>query len=159
MLNADGVNVGIGVAATDGDGRYRIDHVSPGEYTVYTNVSPDYFRSQRRLVAVAEGATTQLDFSSPDVPGVLEGSVLLDGQVPANLGFQLEIETEYGSERISNRGWIKTGEILAENLPAGWATLSITAIDANHERVHATEEFQIGEGAALRRDFSLHTGP
>jgi hypothetical protein len=157
MLNADGMNVQTGGAATDADGRYRIDHLPPGEYAVYTGVAEGFFRSQRRLVEVVQGSTTQLDFSSPAVPGILEGSVLLDGQTPANLGFQLSIETDFGQERLSNAGWIKNGSYLTENLPAGWATLSITAIDANRERVGVTEEFEIAEGATLRRDFDLQT--
>jgi hypothetical protein len=155
LLNANDALVDTGSIVTDADGRYRIYHLSPGEYAVQTSIMADYRWMQRRLAVVSEGSTTQLDFFSPAVPGILEGMVLVDGIIPEYMGLQLEIETDYGSELVSNMDLIKTGNFLVENLPSGWATLSVTAIDANHEPVKATEEFQIGEGATLRMDFDL----
>ena len=49
--------------------------------------------------------------------------------------------------------WLQTGAIRVEGLPAGVATLSITAIDANHEQIKATEDFEITEGATIRRNY------
>ena len=157
LLNADGRNVQTGSARTDGDGRFRLEHLGPGVYTVYTSLSDNSSWMQFRLAEVGQGLTTQVDFDDPALPATLEGNVLLDGETPANLGFRLEIQTEYGHDRISNRGWVKTGTFRAEDLPPGVATLSITAIDANHERVTATEDFEIAEGATIRKDFSLQT--
>lgn len=157
LLNADGVNVQTGGSRTDADGRFRIEYLTPGIYTAYTGLYNDSSVMQFRQAEVAQGLTTRVDFADPAVPATLEGSVLLDGETPANLGFKLEVQTEYGSERFSNRGWVTTGTIRVEDIPTGVATLSITAIDANHERVTLTEEFEITEGATLRRDFSLQT--
>ncbi len=157
LLNAGGKSVQTGGAQTDGDGLYRIEHLSPGVYTVYTSPNHNSSWTQFRLAEVRQGLTTQVDFADPAVPATLEGSVLLDGEIPASLEFQLEIQTEYGRDRVSNMGWIKTGAFLAEGLPPGMATLSLTAIDANHERVDVTEELEIAEGASIRKDFDLQT--
>lgn len=151
-LNDAGTNIEIENNRTDEHGRYRITRLTPGEYTVYTNVD-NFSRTVKVFAEVAEGMVTEADILFGDTPHSLSGSVTLNGEVPWSLSIQANVQSDKGLETISARSK-DSSAYLIENLPAGEAAFTVYA--SLRDGTQGKDTFTLGiEDGSYTQDLQL----
>ncbi len=154
VLNESGTNVRFGSDRTDSQGHFRLDHVTPGLYTLYAYID-EGSRSLHIDAEVADRMTTQVNFDFDETDNAIEGTVLLDGQQPHSLSVRAEIRTSSGVEKIGFNS--QTGAYSLTNLPLGEADLYVIASGPGGARADESLAVSI-TGGTVRRDFDLHSG-
>jgi len=154
VLNESGTNMRFSGDRTDGQGHYRMEHVMPGRYTLYTGIE-EFSRSLHLDAEVAEGMVTQVDFDFDETDNGIEGTVLLDGQEPSSLSVRAEMTTASGVEKIGFHS--QTAAYYLTNLPLGEADLYVIASGPGGARTDESLTVSI-TGGTVRHDFDLHSG-
>jgi hypothetical protein len=155
VLDETGKNLKLSDNSSDNEGRFRVDRLAPGLYTLYTSID-DHSRTQYIEAEVAEGLITDVDFVFDETGNEIVGTVLLDGEHPFSVSVRVEIQTASGLEKI-NRGTARGAEYNLGNLPLGEAEVSVYV--RHSDGSSARESFTVSiTGGVIRRDFDLHTG-
>ena len=154
ILDETGKNLQLTDNRTDSEGRYRIDHLAPGLYTIYTYMD-GASRSQHLDAEIAEGMVTEVNFDFDETDNAIEGTILMNGERPYSLSVRAEVRTDFGIEKF-NTGPFRTGEYILTNLPIGEAEVTVHARQADGSR--ATGSFTVSiAGGVVRQDLDLHT--
>jgi len=154
ILDGERRNIHITDLKTNDEGVYRMDHLIPGRYTVYTSTGE--MSSRRRLHReglVEEGLVTVLNFSFDEFHGTLVGDVTLDGKIPFSMNARISIETEHGIEK-RNSEVFRGGRFIVDNLPEGEAKVFIHANFEDGTMGRDTFDVSI-RGGEVRRDFAV----
>jgi protocatechuate 3,4-dioxygenase beta subunit len=153
VLNESGENVRLSGSQTDSQGRFWLEHMPPGLYTLYTYIN-EFSWSLHLDAEVEEGMITQVDFDFDETDNAIEGIVLLDGQEPSSLGVRAEIRIESGVEKT--RFSFQTGAYILTDLPIGEAEVNVTASRPGGFRT--SESFVVSvTGGIVRHDLNLYS--
>jgi RNA polymerase sigma-70 factor (ECF subfamily) len=116
---------------TKEDGRFRIEHVAPGDYPlIITAVDQD--KEQRRAfknVIVEEGATTKVQVDFAPRTARLEGHVVLDGFGKPRGRVKVAVKTSTGEIESADAQLNPDGSFAIDNLTPGIASLKVEAKD------------------------------
>ena len=153
VLNETRKNLQLTDNRTDNQGWFRLDHLTPGLYTLYTSID-EHSRTQYLDAEVEDGMITGVDFDFDETDNAVEGIVLLNGEQPSSLSVRAEIRTEIGLEKISTR-FLRTGEYILTNLPLGEAEVTVHASQSDGFRASGSFMVSIA-GGVIRHDLDLH---
>lgn len=153
MIDENRENLKLSTNRTDREGRFRLERVPPGLYTLYTYVERN--RSQFVKAEVEEGMITEVLFDFGGTENTLEGTVLLNSEIPSSFSVRIEVDTDLGLDKF-NTGMIQSGDYTLVDLPIGNAKVHVSAQMKDGTRGEETITIPITGGAG-RQDFDLRS--
>jgi hypothetical protein len=154
VIDENRENLKLSTNRTDQNGNFRLEHIPPGNYTLYTYIERN--RSQFVDAEVAEGMVTEVLVDFGGTGNTLKGSVLLNGETPFTFSVRVEIETMYGTDKL-NTGMMQAGEYALTDLPLGSAKVHVSARMKDGTTAKESVTIPI-VGGTLRQDFDLRSG-
>lgn len=159
-IYADGEDTnGTGVGTTDADGRYLINNLASGFYTVNLSLN-DHRRKLSFEAEVAKGMVTEVNFIFDEYDNEMSGLVTVNGVPADGAEVVIEMHTDVGIEEFRIL-FDRSDEYLFSNLPAGEATVTVSgymmdSTFANGTMANETFTLTIGEGMN-EYDFDLES--
>ncbi|MFA6242370.1 MAG: carboxypeptidase-like regulatory domain-containing protein [Candidatus Hydrogenedentales bacterium] len=147
-------NTEIARGYTGPDGTYQLTRVTPGEFTVGTQLDGGK-RSLVQLAVVVAGQTTRVDFAFGGATSAVQGIVTVDGEPATKGSMRLSVATGSGIEERFCTTIQPNGKYLFSESPAGAATLQVSADLQNHRTASRQLLFSIPQGESVSQDVEI----
>ena len=146
----------IGSVASEPDGSYRLERLTPGIVAVKAFVTRH--RGMTRTASVEPGKTAVLDFDFPAAEAILEGHVTMDGAPVPKALLRLSVNTAADASAGYTTSPDGDGFFRFENLPAGEASMAAYSTDKSGPSRRRSVSFEIASEGVTVQDVDLTVG-